>query len=68
MTGVIDQVLVAPGDSVAEGARLVVLEAMKMYIDVMAPTAGIVASVAVAAGESVKEGQQLLVVTPHGAG
>ena len=68
MTGVIDQVLVNPGDSVAEGARLVVLEAMKMYIDVMAPTAGTVASVAVAAGESVKEGQQLLAVTPHGAG
>lgn len=68
MTGVIDQVLVQEGASVAEGDTIIVLEAMKMYIDVMASTAGTVSGIAVKPGDSVKEGQQLLSISAGGAG
>jgi biotin carboxyl carrier protein len=62
MTGVIDQVPVAVGSEVAEGAVVVVLEAMKMFIDVVAPTGGTVSSVSVHPGDSVKEGEPLLTI------
>lgn len=62
MTGVVDQVLVQDGASVAEGDKIVILEAMKMYIDVTAPAAGTVSGVAVKAGDSVKEGQSLMTI------
>ncbi len=62
MTGVIDQVLVTEGASVNEGDKVIILEAMKMYIDVMAPVSGSVVSVSVKAGESVKEGQPLVTI------
>jgi biotin carboxyl carrier protein len=68
MTGVIDQVLVQEGASVAEGDTIIVLEAMKMYIDVMASTSGTVSGIAVKPGDSVKEGQQLLSISAGGAG
>jgi glutaconyl-CoA/methylmalonyl-CoA decarboxylase subunit gamma len=66
MTGVIDQVLVADGAVVAEGDTIIVLEAMKMYIDVMAPAAGSVSGVSVKPGDSVKEGQLLLSIDVAG--
>jgi biotin carboxyl carrier protein len=62
MTGVIDQVLVAEGDTVTEGQNVVVLEAMKMYIDVAAPAGGTVSAISVKAGDSVKEGDPLLAI------
>ena len=62
MTGVIEQVLVAEHDSVTEGQNVIVLEAMKMYIDVAAPAGGTVSSINVKPGESVKEGDPLLVI------
>ncbi|MEX2444047.1 MAG: biotin/lipoyl-containing protein [Alkalispirochaeta sp.] len=68
MTGVIDQVLVQEGASVTEGDTIVVLEAMKMYIDVMASTSGTVSGISVKPGDSVKEGQQLLSISDGGAG
>lgn len=68
MTGVIDQVLVQEGASVAEGDTIIVLEAMKMYIDVMAATSGTVSGISVKPGDSVKEGQQLLSISAGGAG
>lgn len=62
MTGVIDSVSVNPGDGVSEGDTVIVLEAMKMYIDVMAPVSGTVQAVSVTAGDSVKEGDLLLTI------
>ena len=50
------KVLVAPGDSVAEGDTLVILESMKMEIPVLAETAGTVAEVLVTEGGTVDEG------------
>ncbi len=62
MTGIVDQVLVKDGSSVAEGEKIVILEAMKMYIDVTAPVSGTVSGVTVSPGDSVKEGQTLLTI------
>jgi biotin carboxyl carrier protein len=62
MTGVVDQVLVKEGSQVSEGEKVVILEAMKMYIDVTAPVSGTVSGVAVAPGDNVKEGQALLTI------
>lgn len=53
MPGNILEVKVNPGDTVAEGQVLMVLEAMKMENDIVAPKAGTVASVNVKKGDSV---------------
>jgi propionyl-CoA carboxylase alpha chain len=51
--GTVTQVLVAPGDAVAAGDTLVVLEAMKMEHRIKADGEGVVAEVRVAVGDSV---------------
>jgi biotin carboxyl carrier protein len=60
----VTKVLVAEGDTVAIGATLLVLEAMKMEHSVKAPEAGTVTKLAVAAGDQVQVDQLLAVVTP----
>ena len=61
MPGVIVEVLVAPGEPVAAGATLVVVEGMKMEHHVSAPCDGTVTEVLVAAGDQVDNGSPLLV-------
>ncbi len=58
--GTILRVLVAPGDQVACGQGLLVLEAMKMANDVQAPVAGRVAALHVATGQLVARGALLV--------
>ena len=53
MPGTILRVEVAQGAAVKEGQLLVVLEAMKMEIEVSAPVAGTVKAVAASAGTAV---------------
>ncbi len=50
------------GDSIAEGDVIMVLEAMKMEIEVKAPKAGPIQSIAVAQGDKVVTGQTLAVI------
>jgi biotin carboxyl carrier protein len=50
------KVLVAEGDTVADGDTLVILESMKMEIPVVAEVDGIVAVVGVTEGQVVQEG------------
>ena len=56
------RVLVSPGDSVAAGDPLVILESMKMEIPVESPLAGTVTDVKVQEGGVVQEGDLIAVV------
>ena len=62
MPGNILAVNVNVGDTVAEGQVLMVLEAMKMENEIMAPKAGTVTSVAVQKGAVVESGTLLCVI------
>jgi 3-methylcrotonyl-CoA carboxylase alpha subunit len=60
MSGTIVAVLVEPGQRVAKGAPLVVLEAMKMEHTIAAPADGVVAAVNFHVGDKVGEGADLV--------
>ncbi len=62
MTGVIKEIKVGPGHAVEEGQVVLIMEAMKMDIDVPSPAAGIVVEVSVKAGDTVNAKQQLMVI------
>jgi 3-methylcrotonyl-CoA carboxylase alpha subunit len=56
-------VLVAPGDAVTKGQKLVMLEAMKMELSLTAAADGVVAEVRCAVGDRVEEGVELVRLT-----
>ena len=60
LAGVVISIDVAVGQTIAGGARIATIEAMKMKTEVFAKGAGRVASIAVAPGESVDAGGVLL--------
>ena len=60
MPGLVVRVLVEPGQEVASGAGLVVLEAMKMENELKAPGAGKVGAIRAEAGQAVEKGQVLV--------
>ena len=60
MPGRIVDVLVQPGDSVAQGDVLIVLEAMKVQMRLVAPRAGIVGALRAAPGDLVDDGAELV--------
>jgi len=60
MPGLVVRVLVEPGQEVAAGAGLVVLEAMKMENELKAPAAGTVGAVGAQAGQAVEKGHVLV--------
>ncbi|MGH7758501.1 MAG: biotin/lipoyl-containing protein, partial [Candidatus Dormibacteria bacterium] len=62
MQGLIAKVVVKPGDQVAVGQTVVVLEAMKMQNDIPSDRAGVVGSVLVAEGQVVSRGEVLVTV------
>jgi biotin carboxyl carrier protein len=68
MPGRIVEVAVAAGDSVAAGALLLVLEAMKMQNELRATHAGIVMRCTAAAGQTVEAGTLLLTIQPNREG
>ena len=55
-----------PGDRVAKGQTLAVLEAMKMEFQLSLPVDGVVDSISVEAGTQVRSKQVLITVTVDG--
>ena len=62
MPGKVVRVVANPGDSVNEGDPILVLEAMKMEMEVTAPVGGTIASVNVSAGDQVGTGDVLAAI------
>jgi biotin carboxyl carrier protein len=62
ITGVVFQITAKPGDAVAAGDAVIVLESMKMEIPVEAPRAGTVREIKVAEGQTVQEGDTVAVI------
>ena len=60
MPGLVLKILVRPGDVVAKGAPLLILEAMKMEHQIVAPRDGEIASVNCREGELVQSGVELI--------
>ena len=66
MPGRVVRVLVEPGERVAAGQGLAVVEAMKMENEVAAPADGVVSDVRAAPGDSVEAGGVLVTLTAEG--
>ncbi|WP_371364570.1 carboxyl transferase domain-containing protein [Pseudomonas sp. QL9] len=62
--GVLVSLLAAPGDAVAQGQVIAVVEAMKMEFEIKASASGIVHSLAATPGDSLDEGAPLLFIEP----
>ena len=56
------KIVVAEGDSVADGDTLVILESMKMEIPVLSEHVGTVAALHVSEGDVVQEGDVIAVI------
>ncbi|GAB4464258.1 MAG: acetyl-CoA carboxylase biotin carboxyl carrier protein subunit [Anaerolineae bacterium] len=63
MPGLIQEIRVAEGQEVEEGATLLILESMKMGNEIKAPRAGKVSHVHVTPGDSVEQGQTMMVIS-----
>lgn len=62
ITGTVWKIEVKPGDSVAEGDTVVILESMKMEMPVEAEDDGVVKAVLCSEGQAVAEGDALVVL------
>lgn len=60
IAGTVLEVKCKPGQKVAHGDELLVIEAMKMETSIAAPSDGTIKSILVAAGDSVRENQTLV--------
>lgn len=64
MTGSIIEVRCTPGDTVAQGDVLLIIESMKMNNELRSPVAGVVESVHAKQGQRVQGGTVLVVIRP----
>ncbi|MDD2789521.1 MAG: biotin attachment protein [Sulfurimonas sp.] len=62
LPGSVWKIVVNPGQSVNEGDVILILESMKMEIDIVAPKGGVVKSINVATNDKVVEGQVVAVI------
>lgn len=60
MPGTILKLLVTPGQSVTQGETLIILEAMKMENEIVAPADGVVSEILVQTNDRVQSNQLLL--------
>jgi acetyl-CoA carboxylase biotin carboxyl carrier protein len=63
IVGTVWKIVTGPGDAVAEDQTLLILESMKMEIEVVAPRAGTVQEIKVKETDLVAEGQVLVVLS-----
>jgi biotin carboxyl carrier protein len=68
MPGLVIKVEVAPGEAVAQGQGLVVVEAMKMENELRAEAAGVVKLVRVQAGQTIERDELLIEFEAPGQG
>jgi 3-methylcrotonyl-CoA carboxylase alpha subunit len=66
MHGKLLAILVAPGETVAKGHRLAVIEAMKMEHALVAPRDGVVGDVTAEVGTQLAEGARIMSIEPAG--
>jgi len=66
MPGMILKILVRPGDVVVKSAPLLILEAMKMEHQIVAPRDGTIATINCAEGELVQPGVELVTLKDEG--
>ena len=62
LPGNVWKIVANPGQSVAEGDVVMILESMKMEIDVVAPKGGVIKSIDVATNDKVVEGQVVALI------
>lgn len=62
ITGTVWKIEVKPGDEIAEGDTVVILESMKMEMPVEAEDDGVVKEILCQEGQSVSEGDALVVI------
>jgi urea carboxylase len=62
--GSIWQVLVQPGDRISAGDPIMIIESMKMEVQVRSPASGIVQTLTGAKGQIIRAGQRLGIITP----
>jgi len=62
LPGSVFKVIANVGDSIKEGDVLIILEAMKMEIEIVAPKDGVIASIDVKEGQTVENGQLLVTI------
>ena len=62
LPGTMIEILVQPGDMVAEGQAVAVLEAMKMEKEILAEHSGCVVSVNVSEGDRVAAGTEIITI------
>lgn len=60
MPGTVLKIFVKPGDQVAEGDKIAVIEAMKMEDTIQAPRDATIAGVQVSMGDSIQAGQNIV--------
>jgi acetyl-CoA carboxylase biotin carboxyl carrier protein len=64
ITGTVWKIQKRPGDAVAEGETIVILESMKMELPVESPSAGTIKEIRCNEGQPVAEGDVLAVLEP----
>ena len=67
MHGKLVALLVKPGETIAKGCKLAIVEAMKMEHTLVAPFAGVVRDIAAHAGQQVSQGQKIMLIQPEPA-
>ncbi|MDR0364933.1 MAG: acetyl-CoA carboxylase biotin carboxyl carrier protein subunit [Bacteroidales bacterium] len=65
IAGIVRDIFIKEGDSVDIGTRLLVLEAMKMYNEILSPVVGVVEAVSVQPNCNIPKGTVMIKIKPN---